>query len=156
MPAPEVVVLGRLLHTGHCSSIFAAGCGREQTETQLAAWLRSRSLGLPKQELADAARADRWMGACGCGVCLGISSEEFCGIGGFGYVGGALVLGAVIMLGTLFWEDLGTTGRKAVRSHPSWCLRWEAPRWWAGSRLGSGSSSIAFGNAVSDSCNLPA
>ena len=31
-----------------------------------------------------------------------------------GYVGGALVLGAVIMLGTLFWEDLGTTGRKAV------------------------------------------
>jgi hypothetical protein len=31
-----------------------------------------------------------------------------------GYVGGALVLGAVIMLGTFFWEDLGSTGRKAV------------------------------------------
>lgn len=31
-----------------------------------------------------------------------------------GYVGGALVLGAVIMLGTFFWEDLGNAGRKAV------------------------------------------
>jgi Predicted membrane protein (DUF2157) len=29
-----------------------------------------------------------------------------------GYVGGALVLGAVIMLGTFFWDDLGSTGRK--------------------------------------------
>jgi len=31
-----------------------------------------------------------------------------------GYVGGALVLGAVIMLGSLFWDDLGSTGRKMV------------------------------------------
>lgn len=31
-----------------------------------------------------------------------------------GYVGGALVLGAVIMLGSLFWDDLGSTGRKLV------------------------------------------
>ena len=31
-----------------------------------------------------------------------------------GYVGGALVLGAVIMLGTFFWDDLGSTGRKLV------------------------------------------
>jgi len=31
-----------------------------------------------------------------------------------GYVGGALVLGAVIMLGTFFWDDLGNAGRKAV------------------------------------------
>ena len=31
-----------------------------------------------------------------------------------GYVGGALVLGAVIMLGSLFWDDLGSTGRKVV------------------------------------------
>jgi hypothetical protein len=29
-----------------------------------------------------------------------------------GYVGGALVLGAVIMLGSFFWDDLGSTGRK--------------------------------------------
>jgi Predicted membrane protein (DUF2157) len=31
-----------------------------------------------------------------------------------GYVGGALVLGAVIMLGSFFWDDLGNTGRKLV------------------------------------------
>ena len=31
-----------------------------------------------------------------------------------GYVGGALVLGAVIMLGSFFWDDLGSTGRKLV------------------------------------------
>jgi hypothetical protein len=31
-----------------------------------------------------------------------------------GYVGGALVLGAVLMLGTFFWDDLGSTGRKLV------------------------------------------
>jgi hypothetical protein len=31
-----------------------------------------------------------------------------------GYVGGALVLGAVVMLGSFFWDDLGSTGRKLV------------------------------------------
>jgi hypothetical protein len=31
-----------------------------------------------------------------------------------GYVGGALVLGAVIMLGSLFWDDLSNRGRKMV------------------------------------------
>jgi hypothetical protein len=31
-----------------------------------------------------------------------------------GYVGGALVLGAVIMLGSFFWDDIGSTGRKLV------------------------------------------
>jgi hypothetical protein len=31
-----------------------------------------------------------------------------------GYVGGVLVLGAVIMLGSFFWDDLGSTGRKLV------------------------------------------
>jgi hypothetical protein len=31
-----------------------------------------------------------------------------------GYVGGALVLGAVIMLGSFFWDDLGSSGRKLV------------------------------------------
>jgi hypothetical protein len=31
-----------------------------------------------------------------------------------GYVGGALVLGAVIMLGAFFWDDLGSAGRKLV------------------------------------------
>jgi hypothetical protein len=31
-----------------------------------------------------------------------------------GYVGGALVLGAVIMLGSFFWDDLGSAGRKMV------------------------------------------
>src|SRR3954452_15426466 len=67
------------------------------------------------QELADAADADRLDGesvatqSAPPAMTKGSAVLEV-----LGYVGGALVLGAVIMLGTYFWRDLGDTGRKAV------------------------------------------
>jgi hypothetical protein len=67
------------------------------------------------QELAAAARADRLAGqsvatqSATPAVTKGSAVLEV-----LGYVGGALVLGAVIMLGSFFWDDLGSTGRKLV------------------------------------------
>jgi hypothetical protein len=70
------------------------------------------------QELVDAARADRLDGqsdvaqpAAAQPAPRSMSSTV---LEVLGYVGGALVLGAVIMLGSFFWDDLGSTGRKLV------------------------------------------
>jgi Predicted membrane protein (DUF2157) len=85
-------------------------------ETQLARLVEQRVLSASQAgELADAARADQVDGhSAAAGSALGSAPKSSAVLEVLGYVGGALVLGAVIMLGTLFWEDLGTTGRKAV------------------------------------------
>ena len=73
------------------------------------------------QELADAARADRLDGqsvatepAPALDPVPRSTTKSSAVLEVLGYVGGALVLGAVIMLGSFFWDDLGSTGRKLV------------------------------------------
>ena len=73
------------------------------------------------QELADAARADRLDGqsvatepAPALEPVPRSTTKSSAVLEVLGYVGGALVLGAVIMLGSFFWDDLGSTGRKLV------------------------------------------
>jgi hypothetical protein len=73
------------------------------------------------QELADAARADRLDGqsvatepASALEPVPRSTARSSAVLEVLGYVGGALVLGAVIMLGSFFWDDLGSTGRKLV------------------------------------------
>jgi hypothetical protein len=73
------------------------------------------------QELADAARADRLDGqsvatepAPALEPIPPSTTKSSAVLEVLGYVGGALVLGAVIMLGSFFWDDLGSTGRKLV------------------------------------------
>jgi hypothetical protein len=66
-------------------------------------------------ELAEAARADRLDGRPAQEESVLRSTPKGSAVlEVLGYVGGALVLGAVIMLGTFFWDDLGSTGRKLV------------------------------------------
>ena len=73
------------------------------------------------QELADAARADRLDGqsvatepAPALEPVPRSTTKSSAVLEVLGYVGGALVLGAVIMLGSFFWDDLGSRGRKLV------------------------------------------
>jgi Predicted membrane protein (DUF2157) len=75
------------------------------------------------QELVDAARADRLDGQSDAAQPAAAQpaaaqpaprSMSSAVLEVLGYVGGALVLGAVIMLGSFFWDDLGSTGRKLV------------------------------------------
>jgi Predicted membrane protein (DUF2157) len=73
------------------------------------------------QELADAARADRLDGqsvatepAPALEPVPRSTTKSSAVLEVLGYVGGALVLGAVIMLGSFFWDDLGSMGRKLV------------------------------------------
>ena len=67
------------------------------------------------QELVAAARADRLDGEAAPAESVARSSPRSSAVlEVLGYVGGALVLGAVIMLGSFFWDDLGSTGRKLV------------------------------------------
>jgi hypothetical protein len=73
------------------------------------------------QELADAARADQLEGqsvatepAPALEPAPRSTTKSSAVLEVLGYVGGALVLGAVIMLGSFFWDDLGSTGRKLV------------------------------------------
>ena len=84
-------------------------------ETQLAR-LVEQQVPSPDQarELADAARADRMDGRPEPGSVAPSGPRSSAILEVLGYVGGALVLGAVIMLGTFFWDDLGIAGRKAV------------------------------------------
>ena len=85
-------------------------------ETQLARLVEQQVLSAAQaDELVDAAFADRLDGqspaaepASG-GTAKGSAVLEV-----LGYVGGALVLGAVIMLGSFFWDDLSSSGRKLV------------------------------------------
>jgi hypothetical protein len=67
------------------------------------------------EELVDAARADRLDGQSPPEPsATGSMPKASAVLEVLGYVGGALVLGAVIMLGSFFWDDLGSTGRKLV------------------------------------------
>jgi hypothetical protein len=67
------------------------------------------------RELAEAAHADRLAEQSVATQPAPLSSTRGTAVlEVLGYVGGALVLGAVIMLGSLFWDDLGSTGRKLV------------------------------------------
>jgi hypothetical protein len=92
----------------------------DRLETQLARLVEQHVLSAPQaQELADAARADRQDGQSvpGSGYpkpAQGSATKGAAVLEVLGYVGGALVLGAVIMLGSFYWDDLGSIGRKLV------------------------------------------
>jgi hypothetical protein len=106
----------------------------DRLETRLARLVEQRVLSASQaQELADAARADRLDGqphaaqpdaahAAGSDTAQAdvaqsasrSTSKSSAVLEVLGYVGGALVLGAVIMLGSFFWDDLGSAGRKLV------------------------------------------
>jgi hypothetical protein len=85
-------------------------------ETQLALLVERQVLSAAQAaELADAARADRLDGQSRTDEReSGSTPKGSAVLEVLGYVGGALVLGAVIMLGSFFWDDLGSTGRKLV------------------------------------------
>jgi hypothetical protein len=85
-------------------------------ETQLARLVEEQVLtSTQAQELVAAARADRLDGQAAPAESVARSTPRSSAVlEVLGYVGGALVLGAVIMLGSFFWDDLGSTGRKLV------------------------------------------
>ncbi len=85
-------------------------------ETQLARLVEQRVISAAQAtELVEAARADRLDGQSAPEESVLRSMPKGSAVlEVLGYVGGALVLGAVIMLGTFFWDDLGNTGRKLV------------------------------------------
>jgi hypothetical protein len=94
----------------------------DRLEAQLTRLVEERVLTASQaQELADAARADRLDGqsvatepAPALEPVPRSTTKSSAVLEVLGYVGGALVLGAVIMLGSFFWDDLGSTGRKLV------------------------------------------
>jgi Predicted membrane protein (DUF2157) len=85
-------------------------------ETQLACLVEQQVLSVSQaEELQDAARADWQDGQSLATEPASRSTPKGSAVlEVLGYVGGALVLGAVILLGTFFWDDLGSTGRKLV------------------------------------------
>jgi hypothetical protein len=85
-------------------------------ETQLARLVEQQVLSAAQaEELVDAARADRLDGQSPTTKpAFGGAPKGSAVLEVLGYVGGALVLGAVIMLGSSFWDDLGSSGRKLV------------------------------------------
>jgi hypothetical protein len=131
----EVVVLGRLLHISHSSAGPTQGrrareppalnksglvSGQDvvvnRLETQLARLVERQVISaVQATELLEAARADRLDGQSASEEAVLHSTPKGSAVlEVLGYVGGALVLGAVIMLGSFFWDDLGSTGRKVV------------------------------------------
>jgi Predicted membrane protein (DUF2157) len=94
----------------------------DRLEAQLTRLVEERVLTASQaQELADAARADRLDGqsvvtepASALEPVPRSTARSSAVLEVLGYVGGALVLGAVIMLGSFFWDDLGSKGRKLV------------------------------------------
>jgi hypothetical protein len=90
--------------------------GVNRLETQLGLLVEQQVLSAAQAaELVDAARADRLDGQSPTDKpASGSTPKGSAVLEVLGYVGGALVLGAVIMLGSLFWDDLGSTGRKLV------------------------------------------
>jgi hypothetical protein len=116
----------------------------DRLQAQLAQLVEQRVLSASQaQGLADAAAADRLDGQANAAQSVAAESDaaqrdaahsdagqrvprspnrSSAVLEVLGYVGGALVLGAVIMLGSFFWDDLGSTGRKLVASHRCWCL----------------------------------
>jgi hypothetical protein len=85
-------------------------------ETELARLVEQQVLSASQaEELVDAARADRPDGQSSAAEPAPRPTPKGAAVlEVLGYVGGALVLGAVIMLGSFFWDDLGSTGRKLV------------------------------------------
>jgi Predicted membrane protein (DUF2157) len=86
-------------------------------ESQLARLVEEQVLSASQaEELVDAARADRLDALPVTVVQAPPRSDPRSSavLEVLGYVGGVLVLGAVIMLGSFFWDDLGSTGRKLV------------------------------------------
>jgi hypothetical protein len=85
-------------------------------ETELARLVEQQVLSSPQaQGLAEAARADRLDHQPVPDESPARSTPRSSAVlEVLGYVGGALVLGAVIILGSFFWDDLGSTGRKLV------------------------------------------
>ncbi len=85
-------------------------------ETELARLVEQQVLSAPQaQGLVEAARADRLDNQPVPDESAARSTPKSSAVlEVLGYVGGALVLGAVIMLGSFFWDDLGSTGRKLV------------------------------------------
>jgi len=88
----------------------------DRLQTQLAHLVEQHVLTASQaQELANAAHADRLDGqSVPTQPAPLLATKGSAVLEVLGYVGGALVLGAVIMLGSLFWDDLGSTGRKLV------------------------------------------
>jgi hypothetical protein len=94
----------------------------DRLEAQLTRLVEERVLTASQaQELADAGRADRLDGQSVATETASVlepvprsTTKTSAVLEVLGYVGGALVLGAVIMLGSFFWDDLGSTGRKLV------------------------------------------
>src|SRR5215212_5695733 len=92
----------------------------DRLEAQLAHLVEQHVLSASQaQELADAVRADRLDGqsapqSAPTQAAVRSTTKSSAVLEVLGYVGGALVLGAVIMLGSFFWDDLGSTGRKLV------------------------------------------
>jgi hypothetical protein len=84
-------------------------------ETQLARLVEQQVLSAAQAEdLVAAARADRLDGQSATAKLATGTPKGSAVLEVLGYVGGALVLGAVIMLGSFFWDDLGSSGRKLV------------------------------------------
>ena len=85
-------------------------------ETELARLVEQQVLSSPQaQGLVEAARADRLDNQpVPDGSAARSTPRSSAVLEVLGYVGGALVLGAVILLGSFFWDDLGSTGRKLV------------------------------------------
>lgn len=85
-------------------------------ETELARLVEQQVLSSPQaQGLVEAARADRMDNQPVPDASAARSTARSSAVlEVLGYVGGALVLGAVIMLGSFFWDDLGSRGRKLV------------------------------------------
>jgi hypothetical protein len=85
-------------------------------ETQLARLVEQQVLSVAQAgELADAARADLLDVRSPTAEPAPRSAPKGSAVlEVLGYVGGALVLGAVIMLGSFFWDELGSSGRKLV------------------------------------------
>jgi hypothetical protein len=88
----------------------------DRLETQLARLVEQHVLSASQaQLLAEAARTDQLDGHSARTQPSPRSTPRSSAVlEVLGYVGGALVLGAVIMLGSFFWDDIGSTGRKLM------------------------------------------
>jgi hypothetical protein len=88
----------------------------DRLETQLGRLVEQQVISASQaQELLEAARADGLNRQSAPVESAPRSSPKSSAIlEVLGYVGGALVLGAVVMLGAFFWDDLGSAGRKMV------------------------------------------
>ena len=119
---PEMAVLEpappypQLLVRVTCSRLARQDVVVNRLESELARLVEQQVLSTSQaQGLVEAARADRVDNQPVPDESAARSTPRSSAVlEVLGYVGGALVLGAVIMLGSFFWDDLGSTGRKLV------------------------------------------